>query len=113
MGWEEKHIEDAARLILLCCAKNFRGDEKVKNFISDLICPVENGGTVKNHSGLANPVSRGGRKRKKRGEPADPKEEEVVSIGIEDMDWMKDSKFEIDAHLDPSYLKHLTKHANK
>ncbi len=80
-GWSEKAIEDCARLIvsfcflhcpiakqnfvpkltsvycefqLVHCVNNFRGDEKVRSFVQDLIFPSEDGAErlAKNHSGI-------------------------------------------------------------
>jgi chromodomain-helicase-DNA-binding protein 7 len=100
-------MEDCARLILLHCVNNFRGDEKVKSFVADLICPHENANSItRNHSGLANPVSRGGRKSKKKDKPLRPEKNEYE-------DWMKDDKFETELHLDPAFIKHLSKNSNK
>lgn len=47
---------------LLYCLQVYRGDEKIKNFIWDLITPTESGEENKisrNHSGLHNLVPRG------------------------------------------------------
>lgn len=47
---------------LLYCLQVYRGDEKIKNFIWDLITPTESGEASKisrNHSGLHNLVPRG------------------------------------------------------
>lgn len=47
---------------LLYCLQVYRGDEKIKNFIWDLITPGETGEVNKisrNHSGLHNLVPRG------------------------------------------------------
>lgn len=47
---------------LLYCLQVYKGDEKIKNFIWDLISPVEPGSENKiarNHSGLHNLVPRG------------------------------------------------------
>ena len=47
---------------LLYCLKCYKGDEKIKNFIWDLIAPLtegEDAATFRNHSGLHNLVPRG------------------------------------------------------
>lgn len=47
---------------LLYCLQVYKGDEKIKNFIWDLITPSETGGENKisrDHSGLHNLVPRG------------------------------------------------------
>lgn len=49
-------------LQLLYCLQVYRGDEKIKNFIWDLISPNESGEAniiSRNHSGLHNLVPRG------------------------------------------------------
>ena len=59
--------------------------------------------------GLANPVSRGGRKsKKKRGD-----EKSAVPSPEPPVEWIKEEKFDPDVHLDGNYKKHIGKHANK
>uniref|UniRef100_A0A1A9ZZF1 Chromo domain-containing protein n=1 Tax=Glossina pallidipes TaxID=7398 RepID=A0A1A9ZZF1_GLOPL len=61
-GWREIDIEDCARIILLYCLQVYKGDEKIKTFIWDLITPTEDGEIQKisrDHSGLHNLVPRG------------------------------------------------------
>ncbi|XP_052564493.1 uncharacterized protein LOC120426896 isoform X3 [Culex pipiens pallens] len=61
-GWREQDVEDCARVILLYCLDRYQGDEKIKNFIWDLIAPSEGGEQreiARNHSGLHNLVPRG------------------------------------------------------
>ncbi|XP_078064343.1 chromodomain-helicase-DNA-binding protein 8-like, partial [Mustelus asterias] len=62
----ERDVEVICRTILVYCLLHYRGDEKIKGFIWDLITPTENGQTkeLQNHSGLSAPVPRG-RKGKK------------------------------------------------
>ncbi|CAG0888582.1 unnamed protein product, partial [Darwinula stevensoni] len=38
-GWKDADIEECARMILLYCLGVYRGDEKIKSFIWDLIAP--------------------------------------------------------------------------
>ncbi|XP_036340293.1 chromodomain-helicase-DNA-binding protein 8-like [Rhagoletis pomonella] len=55
-------VADCARIILLYCLQVYKGDEKIKNFIWDLITPTEDGEVQKisrDHSGLHNLVPRG------------------------------------------------------
>ncbi|XP_055681908.1 uncharacterized protein LOC129789277 isoform X4 [Lutzomyia longipalpis] len=69
-GWREIEIEDLARIILLYCLKCYKGDEKIKNFIWDLITPSEDGEEHKvsrNHSGLHNLVPRGRNAKGRKG----------------------------------------------
>ncbi|GCC42202.1 hypothetical protein chiPu_0026128, partial [Chiloscyllium punctatum] len=49
----ERDVEVICRTILVYCLLHYRGDEKIKGFIWDLITPTENGQTkeLQNHSG--------------------------------------------------------------
>ena len=72
-GYTATNLEDAARIILLFCLNMYRGDEKIKSFIWDLITPAEHGGSEKvgkNHSGLSGPVPRGRKGKKEEGAPS-------------------------------------------
>ncbi|GAB0094499.1 chromodomain-helicase-DNA-binding protein 7 isoform X1 [Sergentomyia squamirostris] len=69
-GWREIEVEELARIILLYCLKCYKGDEKIKNFIWDLITPSEDGEEHKvsrNHSGLHNLVPRGRNAKGRKG----------------------------------------------
>uniref|UniRef100_A0A6B2EIQ7 Putative snf2 family dna-dependent atpase n=1 Tax=Phlebotomus kandelakii TaxID=1109342 RepID=A0A6B2EIQ7_9DIPT len=69
-GWREVDVEELARIILLYCLKCYKGDEKIKNFIWDLITPSEDGEEHKvsrNHSGLHNLVPRGRNAKGRKG----------------------------------------------
>ncbi|XP_013778295.1 chromodomain-helicase-DNA-binding protein 7-like isoform X3 [Limulus polyphemus] len=107
-----KDVEDISRTVLLFCLQHYRGDEKIKGFIWDLITPTEDGETRihKNHSGLSAPVPRGrkGRKLRKdgRGSPSTPDDSWA--------DWARNDKYNPDFLLnDIGYRKHLQRHANK
>lgn len=91
---------------MLYSLNTYRGDEKIKSFIWDLITPEEYGGKVsKNHSGLSGPVPRGRKGKKAKGS----KEDSIVdSIG-----WTSDEKFDTEAYLDKGYRKHLDRHGAK
>ncbi|RWS29488.1 chromodomain-helicase-DNA-binding protein 8-like protein, partial [Leptotrombidium deliense] len=100
-------VEDIARVILLFCLQNYKGDEKIKSFIWDLISPAEHGGQKfhKNHSGLSAPVPRGRKNKKVKRSIS----EEVISA-----DWARDESYNPDFLLtDEQYRKHLHRHANK
>lgn len=78
-GWREQDIEECSRIILLYCLDRYQGDEKIKNFIWELITPSEGGEQreiARNHSGLHNLVPRGrnakGRKSANPGAPGAP-----------------------------------------
>ncbi len=94
-------------MIILYCLNTYRGDDKIKSFIWDLITPKEHGGrekVSKNHSGLAGPVPRGRKGKKGKGGGRDPTE----SIG-----WVSEDKYDMEMFLDRGYRKHLDRHGTK
>ena len=108
-AYTPQNIEDASRIILLYCLHTYKGDEKIKSFVWDLITPKAFGGGEKlnkNHSGLSGPVPRG-RKGKKG-----PKNADTEAVP-EAYAWTIDEKFDTEVHLDKSYRKHLDRHSNK
>ncbi|CAH0404772.1 unnamed protein product [Chilo suppressalis] len=113
-GWTLPVIEDCARIIVLYCLRHYKGDEKIRNFIWDLIEPCENGEVTisRNHSGLHNPVPRG-RNAKKKNKPKElPKPHDTLKW--EDPNhWSSIEKYDCEAYLESSYKKHLFRHANK
>ena len=107
-GFAENLVEDASRIILLYCLNTYKGDEKIKSFIWDLITPEEFGGGAKgcrNHSGLSGPVPRGRKGKKSNKKDGFPAGE---SIG-----WVSDEKYDMELHLDKAYRKHLDRHGTK
>jgi chromodomain-helicase-DNA-binding protein 7 len=82
----------------------------VKTFVSDLICPLETNSITRNHSGLANPVSRGGRKSKKK-DKMSKAESPPESVTLDN--WMKEERYDPEAHLDPASLRRVAKNANR
>jgi len=80
----------------------------VKSFVTDLICPLETNSITRNHSGLANPVSRGGRKSKKK-----DKMTKAESTPEAEDNWMKDERYDPELHLDPASLRRVAKNANR
>ena len=80
--------------------KFYKGDDKIKEFIWDLISAGK-GGELKNHSGLSAPVPRG-RKGKKR-------KENLNFLGEQD----RPLDFDPDVVLDNGYKRHLHRHSNK
>ncbi|XP_037928102.1 uncharacterized protein LOC119662531 isoform X10 [Teleopsis dalmanni] len=123
-GWRDIDIEDCARIILLYCLQVYKGDEKIKNFIWDLITPTEDGEIQKisrDHSGLHNLVPRGrnGGKAQKESTTSSNSskvdcEKDSPSQNILDPShWSKQEKFDADAYLEGAYKKHLSRHANK
>jgi chromodomain-helicase-DNA-binding protein 7 len=88
----------------------YRGDEKIRSFIWDLIAPSENGEQKisRNHHGLKDPVPRGIRnKNKKKG-----KDNRHAAL-TDPNHWSKSEKYDGDIFLESNYKKHLGRHANK
>jgi hypothetical protein len=107
-GFTPKLVEDACRMIVLYCINSYRGDEKIKSFIWDLITPEEHGGREKvgkNHSGLSGPVPRGRKGRKIKNASKD---------GLPgSISWVSDDKYDMESHLDKNYRRHLDRHGTK
>ncbi|XP_071173454.1 chromodomain-helicase-DNA-binding protein 8-like isoform X4 [Mytilus edulis] len=99
-----KDVETIARALLMYSLKVYKGDEKIKEFIWDLISPA-NDGSLKNHSGLSAPVPRG---RKGKNKPTKKEKESEHEIEM--------AKYHIDPESvlkDTGYKRHLHRHANK
>ncbi|XP_013200500.2 chromodomain-helicase-DNA-binding protein 7 isoform X1 [Amyelois transitella] len=113
-GWTIPVIEDCARIIVLYCLRHYKGDEKIRNFIWDLIEPCENGEVTisRNHSGLHNPVPRG-RNAKKKNKPKDVPKLSDIQKWEDPNHWSSIEKYDCEAYLESSYKKHLFRHANK
>ncbi|KAM3959073.1 uncharacterized protein ACR2FA_006914 isoform 2-T2 [Aphomia sociella] len=113
-GWTLPVIEDCARIIVLYCLRHYKGDEKIRNFIWDLIEPCENGEVTisRNHSGLHNPVPRG-RNAKKKNKPKDTPKLNDTQKWEDPNHWSSTEKYDCEAYLESSYKKHLFRHANK
>ncbi|KAJ0181794.1 hypothetical protein K1T71_002516 [Dendrolimus kikuchii] len=113
-GWTLPVIEDCARIIVLYCLRHYKGDEKIRNFIWDLIEPCENGEVTisRNHSGLHNPVPRG-RNAKKKNKPKDLPKQNDTQKWEDPNHWSSTEKYDCEAYLESSYKKHLFRHANK
>ncbi|KAG7311586.1 hypothetical protein JYU34_002634 [Plutella xylostella] len=113
-GWTLPVIEDCARIIVLYCLRHYKGDEKIRNFIWDLIEPCENGEVTisRNHSGLHNPVPRG-RNAKKKNRPKDVPKLSDIQKWEDPNHWSSAEKYDCEAYLESSYKKHLFRHANK
>ncbi|XP_070187859.1 chromodomain-helicase-DNA-binding protein 8-like isoform X4 [Littorina saxatilis] len=93
-------VQIIARAILAHSLKFYKGDERIKEFIWDLIANNNEGG-LKNHTGLSAPVPRG-RKGKKA------KERKAAA-----MDEARPLDFDPEAVLDNGYKRHLHRHSNK
>ncbi|XP_077315307.1 chromodomain-helicase-DNA-binding protein 6 [Lithobates pipiens] len=103
----EKDMEMICRALLVYCVKHYKGDDKIKSFIWDLITPIKDGGSnqaLQNHSGLSAPVPRGRKGKKMKNQMLLPE--------IKNADWLASCNPEIVLH-DESYKKHLKQHCNK
>ena len=108
-GFSDELLEDASRIILLYCLNTYKGDEKIKSFIWDLITPKEYGGgekSVRHHSGLSGPVPRGRKGKKGKGGSNAPATGESIA-------WVSDEKYDMEVYLDKSYRKHLDRHGTR
>ncbi|KAJ6220331.1 hypothetical protein RDWZM_006143 [Blomia tropicalis] len=113
----EHDVEDISRIILLFALQNYKGDEKVKAFILDLITPPSERNTNPEMEGLKALIEQPfvddgkcpmGSRCKKNKLP-------VKSVGeeLETLDWAKNEKYNPEIHLTEDYRKHLLRHANK
>ncbi|KAM9483665.1 chromodomain-helicase-DNA-binding protein 6 isoform 2-T2 [Clarias gariepinus] len=102
----ERDMEVLCRALLAYCVRHYRGDDKIKSFIWDLITPTKDGHNqaLNNHSGLSVPVPRG-RKGKKMKNQLSPPE-------LKNADWLVHCNPEVVLQ-DDSYKKHLKQHCNK
>ncbi|XP_069797186.1 chromodomain-helicase-DNA-binding protein 8 isoform X2 [Narcine bancroftii] len=102
----ERDVEVICRTILVYCLLHYRGDEKIKGFIWDLITPTENGQTkeLQNHSGLSAPVPRGRKGKKMKSQSS--------GFDVQKADWIRKCNPEVLLQ-DDSYKKHLKHHCNK
>uniref|UniRef100_A0A4W3JTQ7 Chromodomain helicase DNA binding protein 7 n=1 Tax=Callorhinchus milii TaxID=7868 RepID=A0A4W3JTQ7_CALMI len=102
----EHDVETICRTILVYCLNHYRGDEKIKGFIWDLITPTEDGQTraLQNHSGLSAPVPRGRKGKKVKSQSTQPIMQNAV--------WLASCNPDMLLH-DDGYKKHLKHHCNK
>ncbi|TRZ01219.1 hypothetical protein DNTS_006047 [Danionella cerebrum] len=102
----ERDMEVLCRALLVYCLRHYKGDDKIKSFIWDLITPTQDGHNqaLQNHSGLSAPVPRG-RKGKKLKNQLSPPE-------LKNADWLVHCNPEVVLQ-DDSYKKHLKQHCNK
>uniref|UniRef100_A0A671KD87 Chromodomain-helicase-DNA-binding protein 6-like n=1 Tax=Sinocyclocheilus anshuiensis TaxID=1608454 RepID=A0A671KD87_9TELE len=102
----ERDMEVLCRALLVYCVCHYKGDDKIKSFIWDLITPTKDGHNqaLQNHSGLSAPVPRG-RKGKKLKNQLSPPE-------LKNADWLVHCNPEVVLQ-DDSYKKHLKQHCNK
>lgn len=116
-GWREVDVEDCGRVILLYCLRYYRGDEKIRNFIWDLITPLENGEKIKtipggnqNTNGNKNKQKKKSRVRETRGSTSSTVNN---NLPTDPNHWSHAEKYDGDIFLESNYKKHLSRHANK
>uniref|UniRef100_A0A672G6Y2 Chromodomain helicase DNA binding protein 9 n=1 Tax=Salarias fasciatus TaxID=181472 RepID=A0A672G6Y2_SALFA len=102
----ERDVESICRALLAYCLVHYRGDDKIKSFMWDLIAPTEDGQTkeLQNHLGLSAPVPRGRKGKKMKTQSS--------SFDIHKAEWLRKHNPE---HMlqDDGYKKHLKHHCNK
>uniref|UniRef100_A0A8C4ITZ2 Chromodomain helicase DNA binding protein 9 n=1 Tax=Dicentrarchus labrax TaxID=13489 RepID=A0A8C4ITZ2_DICLA len=102
----EWDVESICRALLSYCLVHYRGDDKIKSFMWDLIAPSEDGRTkeLQNHLGLSAPVPRGRKGKKMKTQSS--------SFDIHKAEWLRKHNPE---HMlqDDGYKKHLKHHCNK
>merc|ERR1712088_1072564 len=116
-GFGAQLTEDAFRMTLLYCVNSYKGDDKIKSFVWDLITPnaYSDKKVVKNHAGLSGPVPRGrkGKKLKNASSKNDTSESGIAAPSGIDVGWVSQEKYDMQDNLDKGYRKHLDRHNNK
>ncbi|XP_067442389.1 chromodomain-helicase-DNA-binding protein 6 isoform X1 [Thunnus thynnus] len=102
----ERDMEVICRALLVYCLRHYKGDDKIKSFIWDLITPSKEGQdqALLNHSGLSAPVPRGRKGKKMKNQLNVPE--------VKNADWLVHCNPEVVLQ-DESYKKHLKQHCNK
>uniref|UniRef100_A0A8C3ACD6 Chromodomain helicase DNA binding protein 6 n=1 Tax=Cyclopterus lumpus TaxID=8103 RepID=A0A8C3ACD6_CYCLU len=102
----ERDMEMICRALLVYCLRHYKGDDKIKSFIWDLITPTKEGEDqdLLNHSGLSAPVPRGRKGKKLKNQLNVP--------DVKNADWLVHCNPEVVLQ-DESYKKHLKQHCNK
>ncbi|XP_049893601.1 chromodomain-helicase-DNA-binding protein 6 isoform X1 [Epinephelus moara] len=102
----ERDMEVICRALLVYCLRHYKGDDKIKSFIWDLITPTKEGQdqALLNHSGLSAPVPRGRKGKKLKNQLNVPE--------VKNADWLVHCNPEVVLQ-DDSYKKHLKQHCNK
>uniref|UniRef100_A0A672FV79 Chromodomain helicase DNA binding protein 6 n=1 Tax=Salarias fasciatus TaxID=181472 RepID=A0A672FV79_SALFA len=102
----ERDMEVICRALLVYCLRHYKGDDKIKSFIWDLISPSKDGQdqALLNHSGLSAPVPRGRKGKKMKNQLNVPE--------VKNADWLVSCNPEVVLQ-DDSYKKHLKQHCNK
>ena len=119
----EQDVEDISRIVLLFSLQNYKGDEKVKSYVLELITPPSERGANNSESDVSKSLEMsggcldagaldggggGGRRGKKSKIPT-----KSVGEELETLDWAKNDKYNPEVHLSEEYRKHLLRHANK
>uniref|UniRef100_S4RN91 Chromodomain helicase DNA binding protein 9 n=1 Tax=Petromyzon marinus TaxID=7757 RepID=S4RN91_PETMA len=102
----ERDVELICRVSMAYCLLHYRGDERIKGFMWDLITPSHDGQarTLQNHSGLSAPVPRGRKGKKVKSQ--------ISTLDPAKTDWL--AKYNPESLLlDDGYKKHLKHHCNK
>ncbi|XP_062853633.1 chromodomain-helicase-DNA-binding protein 6 [Trichomycterus rosablanca] len=101
----ERDMEVLCRALLAYCVRHYKGDDKIKSFIWDLITPTKDGHnqSLQNHTGLSVPVPRGRKGKKLKSQ---------LSSEMKNADWLVHCNPEVVLQ-DDSYKKHLKQHCNK
>ncbi|XP_068598106.1 chromodomain-helicase-DNA-binding protein 6 [Brachionichthys hirsutus] len=102
----ERDMEVICRALLVYCLRHYKGDDKIKSFIWDLISPTKDGQdqALLNHSGLSAPVPRGRKGKRLKSQLHVPE--------VKNVDWLAHCNPEA-VLKDESYKKHLKQHCNK
>lgn len=98
-------VEDMARIILLFALQTYKGDEKLKQIILEMIVPESERNDQTEALFSEQQKNRSRRKPKEMAKS--------VSEELEAMHWTKSDKFNPELHLPEEYKKHLLRHANK
>nr|XP_040059145.1 LOW QUALITY PROTEIN: chromodomain-helicase-DNA-binding protein 6 [Gasterosteus aculeatus aculeatus] len=102
----ERDMEAICRALLVYCLRHYKGDDKIKSFIWDLITPTKEGEDqdLLNHSGLSALVPRGRKGKKMKNQLNVPE--------AKNADWLVHCNPDVLLQ-DESYKKHLKQHCNK
>ncbi|KPM07329.1 Kismet-like protein, partial [Sarcoptes scabiei] len=109
-------VEDISRVILLFSLQNYKGDEKVKSFILDLITPISEKTNDFDPTSTPNEANNDPETEQHKCRRHKKQKGNVKSIGeeLETLDWAKNEKCNPDIQMvDETYRKHLLRHANK
>lgn len=100
--------ENICRVILLYCLNSYKGDEKIKSFVWELISPNEE--SNKSETDTETTVSTRGRKPKS----APPASKKSTAEEISDANWPKEAKNDpLIALPDDQYRRHLQRNCNR